>query len=190
MAELENYHTIRYGNKDGELKFGHIHSDGTKSAFLVRSGSDPLHYISLDDDGEREGGTINRCTGTFQVKCGDNVKGDAPAFIVEALSGDIILMAKNGNIRMEASKDILIKASGSGNDTGNINIEANERVNIFAKEVNINGKQAARFITSGVGEITCKTALNIQASACSAASAVCKDNPTKFGLNADKLGEI
>jgi hypothetical protein len=186
----ENYHTIRYGNKDGELKFGHLHNDEVKSAFLVRSGTDPLHYITLESDGNREGQTINRCTSTYQIKCGDNVNGDAPAFIVEALNGDIVLMAKNGNIRMEASKDILIKASGSDNTTGNINIEANERVNILAKEVNINGKQAARFITSGIGEITCKTALNIQAAACSAASAVSKGNPTKFGLNADKLGEI
>jgi hypothetical protein len=145
--------------------------------------------MTFESDGNREGQTINRCTSTFEVKCGDTVKGDAPAFIVEALSGDIILMAKNGNIRMEASKNILIKASGSGNDIGNINIEANERVNIIAKEVNINGKQAARFITSGIGEITCKTALNIQASACSAASAVSKGNPDKFGLTADKLGE-
>ena len=24
MTKKQNYHTIRYGNKDGELKFGHI----------------------------------------------------------------------------------------------------------------------------------------------------------------------
>jgi len=177
----ENYHTIRYGNKDGELKFGHLHNDEVKSTFMVRSGSDPLHYMTFDSDGVREGQTTNRCTSTFEVKCGDTVKGDAPGFIVEALSGDIILMAKNGNIRMEASKNILIKAEGYDNKTGNINIEANERVNILAKEVNINGKQAARFITSGVGEITCKASLKMQASYMSCLSSVCKDNPTKFG---------
>lgn len=183
MAKPKNYYTVRYGNDSGELKFGYLHDDGTKSSFIVRSSSDPLHYFSMDSDGDsRKGGTINRCTGTYQVKCGDNVKGDAPSFIVEALNGDIILMAKNGNIRMEAD-NVLIKAEGYDNKTGNINIEANERVNISAKEVNVNGKQSARFITSGVGEITCKTALNIQASACSAASAVSKNKPTKFGLS-------
>ena len=176
----ENFHTIRYGNKDGELKFGHLHNDEVKSAFMVRSGSDPLHYITLESDGVREGQTINRCTSTFQVKCGDTVKGDAPAFIVEALSGDIILMAKNGNIRMEA-QNILIKADGYDNKTGNINIEANERVSIEGKEIKMNGKQAIRFISTGIGEITCKASLKMQASYMSCLSSVCKNNPTKFG---------
>jgi hypothetical protein len=176
----ENYHTIRYGNKDGELKFGHLHNDEVKSAFLVRSGSDPLHYMTLESNGAREGQTINRCTNTFQVKCGDTVKGDAPAFIVEALSGDIILMAKNGNIRMEG-QNILIKAEGYDNKTGNIDIEANERVNIEGKEIKMNGKQSMRIISTGIGEITCKASLKMQASYMSCLSAVCKDNPTKFG---------
>jgi hypothetical protein len=183
----ENYHTIRYGNKDGELKFGHLHNDEVKSAFLVRSGTDPLHYMTFESDGNREGQTINRCTSTYQVKCGDTVKGDAPAFIVEALNGDIVLMAKNGNIRMEASKDILIKASGSDNTTGNINIEANERVNIEAKEIKMNGKQAIRFISTGIGEITCKASLKMQASYMSCLSSVCKDNKTKFGEKFDAV---
>lgn len=188
MAQPENFYTIRYGNSDGELKFGHLNNDGTKSSFLVRSADDPLHYFSMDSDGDRKGGTINRCTGSFQVKCGDNVQGDKPSFIIEALGGDIVFMAKNGNIRMEA-ENVLIKSEGYDNKTGNINLEASERVNVIAKEVNINGKQAARFITSGIGEIICKAALNIQASACSAASAVSKKTETKFGLKADKLGD-
>ena len=33
----------RYGNKDAELKFGHVHKDGKVSAFIVRSGTDPQH---------------------------------------------------------------------------------------------------------------------------------------------------
>jgi hypothetical protein len=182
----ENFHTIRYGNKDGELKFGHLHNDEVKSAFMVRSGSDPLHYITLESDGTREGQTINRCTSTFQVKCGDTVKGDAPAFIVEALSGDIILMAKNGNIRMEA-QNILIKADGYDNKTGNIDIEANERVNIEGKEIKMNGKQAIRFISTGIGEITCKASLKMQASYMSCLSSVCKDNKTKYDVEFDAV---
>jgi hypothetical protein len=188
MSKPKNFHTIRYGNKEAEIKFGHLNTDGTKSAFLIRSGLDHRHYISLDSEGPRKGRTLHRNPETCHIKCGDDVKGDNPAFIVEALNGDIILLARNGNIRMEAH-NVLIKADGYDNKSGNVDIEANERVNIRAKEVNLEGKQACRFITSGIGEITCKTALNIQASACSAASAVSKNNPTKFGLNADKLME-
>jgi hypothetical protein len=188
MAQPENFYTIRYGNSDGELKFGHLHSDGTKSCFLVRSGDDPLHYFEMDSTGNRKGGSIHRCPGSFQVKCGDNVKGDKAAFFIEAVGGDIVFMAKNGNIRMEA-ENVLIKADGYDNKTGNVNIEANERIILDAKEVSIKGKQACRFITSGIGEITCKTALQIQAATCSAASAVSKNNETKLGLSADKLKE-
>jgi hypothetical protein len=188
MAQPENFYTIRYGNDDGELKFGYLHSDGTKSSFLVRSADDPLHYFEMDSDGNRKGGSIHRCPGSFQVKCGDNVKGDKPAFFIEALGGDIVFMAKNGNIRMEA-ENIIVKAEGFDNKTGNIELEASEKVNVNAKEVSINGKQAWKFITSGIGQITCKAALEIQASACSAASAVSKTSETKFGLKADRIGE-
>ncbi len=33
----QNYDTIRYGNKDGEIKFGHITDNDEVDAFLVRS---------------------------------------------------------------------------------------------------------------------------------------------------------
>ena len=97
MSESKNYHTIRYGNKDGEIKFGHIHNDNEISAFMVRSGSDTRHYMSMDATGGegRKGGTINRCPGTYQIKCGDDVTSDPedglPAFYVECVNGDIIL---------------------------------------------------------------------------------------------------
>ena len=34
----ENYDTIRYGNKDGEIKFGHITENNEIDSFIVRSG--------------------------------------------------------------------------------------------------------------------------------------------------------
>ena len=60
MSETKNYEAIRYGTKDGELKFGHIHKDNTLSAAMIRSGSESLHYITLDSTGDkhRKNGTI------------------------------------------------------------------------------------------------------------------------------------
>ncbi len=34
-SKKENYHIIRYGNKDGELKFGHITEPNRLLAFIV-----------------------------------------------------------------------------------------------------------------------------------------------------------
>ena len=39
----KNECTIRYGNKDGELKFGHITVGDEIDAFIVRSGTEPNH---------------------------------------------------------------------------------------------------------------------------------------------------
>ena len=80
MAEAgprKNYHTIRYGTRDGELQFGHIHQDDNESAVMLRSGHDLKHYITMDSTGGtvRRHSTICRSPGAFQVKAGDNVVG-------------------------------------------------------------------------------------------------------------------
>ena len=73
MSQTKNYYTIRYGNRNGELKFGHIHQDNTLSSVLLRSGSEPLHYMTMDASGEdhRKHGTIFRSPGSFQVLAGE-----------------------------------------------------------------------------------------------------------------------
>lgn len=189
---IENYHTIRYGNKDGELKFGHIHEDDNISAFMVRSGYDARHYISMDGTGNsengRKGGTISHGPGAFQIKYGYDIKDGNPAIYIEAVNGNIILNADNGDIQLQARNiNILAKKNAGDNKNGNVNIEGNERVNITAKEVTVNGKAAARFVTSGVGEITCKTGLNISAGYTKCATNISKIKETKFGLNGGDL---
>ena len=39
MGKKRNYHTIRYGQKDGEIKFGHLHKDDVQSE---------LYWLDLD----------------------------------------------------------------------------------------------------------------------------------------------
>ena len=69
MSDRKNYHTIRYGNADGEIKFGHLHYDDELSSVLLRSGRDKKHYITMDSrkDDTRKNGTICRSPGSFQV---------------------------------------------------------------------------------------------------------------------------
>jgi hypothetical protein len=160
MAKTQNYDTTRYGTKDAEIQFGHLHTDGVTSAFVIRSGHEDLHYIHLDCDGQREGWTINRCTGVFQVRCGDNVKEKQPAVVIEAINGDIVLSATNGRIRMQAENIDMI-AKGPDNKNGNITLDANERIELKSKHVEVNATSVAKFFSSGTLETVGNGLLNI-----------------------------
>lgn len=185
MTSKKNYQSIEYGTKDGDIKFGHIHSGtselkGDVISDVMLQASNPLHYMTMDKDGNREGWTINRCPAVYQIKCGDTVDGKAPAFVLDAKNGDIVIKASNGRIRMEAL-DIDMIANGPDNTRGTINIQSNESINLNTKNVNINGKASARFVTSGVGEITCNTSLKMYAGLSKCVTNSSAVNPSKYG---------
>ena len=108
MSQRKNYHTVRYGTRDGEIQFGHIHKDNNESAVMLRSGHDFIHYISMDHTGNdiRKHGTVCRSPGSFQVKAGDNAKvtddnkNNDAGITMDAVSGDIILRAPQGKIQL------------------------------------------------------------------------------------------
>ena len=162
MSQTKNYHTIRYGNKDGEIKFGHIHDDNELSAVLLRSGSEPLHYISMDSSGEdhRKYGTILRSPGSFQVKAGDNVEKGKPGVYIDAVSGDLVLRAPKGRVRIEGINIDLI-ASGSDNKNGNVTIEANDKVIVKAQTIDVSSKVSTKIFSEKTVEVIGKAILNI-----------------------------
>lgn len=174
-----NYHTVRYGTADGEIQFGHMHTDGVTSAFTVRSGHENLHYMQMDIDGQREGWTTNRCTGVYQVQCGDNVKDKQPAFFVDAINGDIVISALNGRIRMQA-ENIDIIAKGPDNKNGNITLDANERIELKSKHVEVNATSVAKFFSSGTLETIGNGLLNIYGGLIESADGATKLNKSKF----------
>ena len=134
MAELTNFHTIRYGQADGELKFGHIHQDNNMSSVMMRSGSEDLHYISLEATGDdhRKHGTICRSTGSFQIKAGDNVGEGKFGVYIDAVSGDLVLRAPSGRVRIEGT-NVDIIARGSDGKNGVVTLDSNEKVLIRTK---------------------------------------------------------
>lgn len=181
---MENFHTIRYGNKDGELKFGHIHSDQQMSSFLVRSGHDDRHFMTMDCTGSkpegRRGGTLNSCPGSFQIKCGDDVDNNIPAVFIEAINGDIVLKASRGRIRMEA-ENIDINASGGVGGSGNIHMTANENVEIKCKNFDFTARAMGKVIANGALKLTGDTVLNIYGGIIDGASAASKIKTSKAG---------
>ena len=185
MSE-KNYNTIRYGNKDGELKFGHIHDDNKISAVLLRSGAESNHYISMDSEGQphRKHGTICRSTGAFQIKAGDNVKSSGIeeniGVYIEAVDGDIIINAGKGRIRL-IGENIDFIARGSDGQNGNINLDANEKVIVTAPTVSVTSKVSTRLVSENQVDLVGKAILNIYGGLIDCADGATKINGSKGG---------
>ena len=164
MAEKKNYNTIRYGNNDGEIKFGHIHDDEEVSAFIVRSGYNSKHYMTMDATGDgpqgRKNGTINRAPGSYAIKAGDDVQDSVPAIWVEAVNGDIVLSATRGRIRMQA-KNIELLAEGGDNENGHITLESNEKVSVKSNNIELNADSVLNLYSSAKVELIADGTLNM-----------------------------
>jgi hypothetical protein len=162
MAKPIIHNPLKVGNDYGHVKFGHINPNNTYAGVLLRNG-DPgkpsEHYTMFMSSGQMNGGTINRCPGVYQIHCGETPVTDT-SFIVRASSGDIVLQAPLGRVRIEAQNIDLI-ANGKNNKNGFINIESNEKINIRSKNIEINGDSVCKFLSSGVCEIVGNGALNL-----------------------------
>ena len=163
MAQTLNYHMIRYGTAEGEIKFGHLHKDNVVSAVMLRSGFDFKHYITMDGKGGedfRNGSTTCRGPGSFQVKHGDVVPKGQPAIYLDAQNGDIVIRAPKGKIRMEAI-DIEMKASGPDEKTGNIILDAGDKCIMNGQVIDCKAKLAAKFFSEKTVEIVGTGVLNM-----------------------------
>jgi hypothetical protein len=155
-----NYETKDIRTKDGALRFGHIHQDEVKSSILLQ-GQGGLEYITIDQTDPRSGWITNRCRGRYQIKCGDNIPKDQPAFWLDSANGDIVITTR-GRIRMEA-ENIDIIAYGPDNNNGNVNINASAKINIEGKQIEVNGKQSCSLYTNGSMQMTATNILKMYA---------------------------
>jgi len=182
MSDKTNYHTLRYGNSNGEIKFGHIHNDNVTSAAMIRSGKDYRHYITLDSDDKRDGWTNIRCPGVFNIRCGDNVEEGKMAIYFEAINGDITFNAPRGRIRL-AAENIDLVARGGDNENGVVTIDGNESVVIkSAGSVKLDATSIAKFFCSGTVEIAGDSILNLYGGLIEATDGATKKKKSKgFG---------
>ena len=162
MAQLKNYHTIRYGTAEGELKFGGISSDNVLSAVMLRNGGSLNHYITLDATGKdhRKHGTICRSPGSFQIEAGDNVTGSTPGVFIDAVSGDLVLRAASGRVRIEGV-NIQLVATGSDGNNGNVEITANEKVIVKSQIIDLSSKVSTKIFSEKTVDVIGKAILDI-----------------------------
>jgi hypothetical protein len=162
MSELKNYHTIRYGTAQGELQFGHITQDNVLSAVLLRNGKTKNHYITMDASGapHRKHGTICRSPGSFQVRAGDNVDEDIPGVYVEAVSGDLVLRAPSGRVRIDGV-NVDIIATGADGVNGNVTISGNEKVIVKGQTVVVSSVVSTKIFSEKTVELIGNGILNM-----------------------------
>lgn len=176
MAELTNYHTIRYGQADGELTFGQIHQDNNLSAVMLRNGRDPVHFISLDATGEshRAGGTICKSPGSFQVSAGGNVTPGDPGIFLDSGTGDIVIRAAGGRVRIEASY-VDIKA------TKEMRVEAKEQILMDSRVISVTAGQSLSLVSENTVNVLGKAILNIYGGLIDAADGATSVKGSKCG---------
>ena len=163
MAKKKNPWRVRYGTGDGEIRFGDITADNELSAVQLRNFRHKEHYISLNETGKkwRKRSTTCRSTGSFQVKAGDQCKESQPGIYLDAVSGDVVIKSQTGKVRIEAMEGIELTANGPNNDTGNIILDANEKVILAGQQISINGHTAVKVTSFGRTDIISKHTLNM-----------------------------
>jgi len=164
MAQT-NYEAYRLGTKDGEIKFGHLSEDGqVYSCYLNNYFTDQQHYIAMVQTGQSDwqaNSTLCRSTGSFTVKAGDAAKEGTPGIDLTAESGDIIINAKNGRIKLIADNIDLI-ASGTDGANGNIRLTSNEKITLDAGQmIDIHAKVSCKIVSDKTVEMIGKSVCNI-----------------------------
>ena len=159
----QNYTAIKYGNNQGSIAFGQIHKQGDVTSSVMLETPDGEHQLSLDLDGERTGWTCSTSPGNFQVECGSANQEAADSAVINAKNGNIILLATNGKIRMQAT-DIELIAVGEGGAKGNIKMNATETITTESKKFLVTAKSFYRIASPQTGEIVANGVLKLYSS--------------------------
>ena len=184
MAKKKNPWRVRYGTGDGEIRFGDITAKGELKAVELRNFRHDLHYISLNETGKdwRKRSTTCRSTGSFQVKAGDalaKAPEGTPGIFLDAVSGDVVIKSETGKVRIEAMTGIELTANGPNNETGNIILDANEKVILAGQQVAIMGHTAVKVTSFGRTDLISKQTLNIYSTKIDIVDSVLVKNPFK-----------
>lgn len=181
-----NYTAIRYGNDHGSLNCGHVHKPGDVTAGILLQAKDGRHSFFMDNDGQRKGWTSTVSPGNYQVTCGEDNEEAQDSMFLHATNGNIVVLATNGKLRLQAS-DIELVAIGEGGSKGNIKMTATENVSIDCKKFQFNAKNYYKLCTSGKADIIANGVLNMYGSIVKAVSDGCALKDSKNNLQRIQL---
>jgi len=176
-----NYTGVHYGNDHGSCSFGHIHKPGDVTAGILLQAKDGRHTFFMDNDGQRKGWTSAVAPGNYQVSCGEDNEEANDSMFLHATNGNIVVLATNGKLRLQAS-DIELVAIGEGGSKGNIKMTATENVSIDCKKFQFNAKNYYKLCTSGKADVIANGVLNMYGSIVKAVSDGCSLKDSKNNL--------
>ena len=159
----KNYTATRQGNDHGSISFGHVASDGAVTSDVQIQASDGRHGILLDKDGPRKGCTQITAPGRISIQSGEDRKEAEDTLFINALNGNIDIIASNGKIRLQGT-DIELIAVGEGGSKGNIQLNATENIKFESKKFLVNATVMYKLATAGTAEIVANSAMTIYSS--------------------------
>ena len=192
MAKKENFHPYYIGTEHGRLSFGHVRDSNEISACMLQSGPDGgRHYIVMEETGSAEegtkGSTKSFCPGTFTVKSGKDIVNypegkdeprNIPAIWYEAENGDIIIKAPRGRIKLEA-ESIELTAKGFDGRTGNILIDADDKIALNAQIVDVKSRVSTKIFSESTVDMIGKGIMNVYGGLVDFADRTTKGKPSK-----------
>jgi len=177
----QNYTATRQGNDHGSISFGHVASDGAVTSDIQLQASDGRHSIILDKDGARKGCTQITAPGRISIQSGEDRQEAEDTLFINAVNGNINIIASNGKIRLQGT-DIELIAVGEGGSKGNIRIKASENIELDAdNKVLINAKAMYKLATAGKAEIVANSAMTIYSAVIRGVSDGCSVKDSKVG---------
>lgn len=166
-AKQENQPLVWGNRNEGWIQSGYLNQADENSlesdceSGLHMQAKDSRHYCSMENDGPRPGWTINRCPGTYEIRCASDTDHESIGFYALCENGDVVIGAPNGNVRIYGVNIDILANRGSDNKTGVINIESNEAVNIRTQTLDVTAKTGARIFTPYTLDLVGNTTLNL-----------------------------
>tara|TARA_B100000287_G_scaffold425114_1_gene470905 strand:+ start:100 stop:738 length:639 start_codon:yes stop_codon:yes gene_type:complete len=185
----QNYTAIVYGNEKGSVGFGHIHEKGDVTSGVSLRTPEAKHHMLFEIDGPRKGYTQLCQPGNLSINAGLANTEAAETISVVSENGNISITATNGKIRLQGT-DIEIIAVGEGGSKGNIRLKATETIETVSKKTLMTSSAFFRIASTGIGEITANTVLQMYGSIFRGISDGCILKNSKVGGQRYALGSI
>ena len=159
----QNYDATSLATRFGSFIMGLVSADSAVTSDVCIQASDGRHAINLDKDGPRKGCSQITAPGRISIQSGQDRQEAEDTLFINALNGNIDIIASNGKIRLQGT-DIELIARGSGGSKGNIRMKASENIELESKKFLVNATVMYKLATPGVAKICANSAMTIYSS--------------------------
>ena len=178
----KNYTATRIGTDGGGFGTNHIHKKGDVTAGVILDTPDGRHQFYLDIDGQRKGWTTSTSPGNFQVKCGMDNDEAVNSMMLEAMNGDISIIAHNGKIRLQATDIELVAIGGADKGKGNITCTASETFTVHeTPKIILKSTSLTQIKGTGMIDLAANSCLKLYGSIIKGVTDACSVKDSKCG---------